>query len=275
MSTRRHLECDSASGRHYHETAKWIATTRLKNHFEVQEGGPPGLKPAFWAASCGTAEAVPFPKPGWRWSFSAGCEGVPLPKPIIETSSRIRQAFAMGVLVLSVCLGFVAETSAQTAEESQVKAAYLYNFAKFVEWPAGMFRDPDAPAVICVVGDERTSDVLERAVAGKKVSGRPMEARRPRSAAEFRSCHILFIGFSDKERIARVLNGLQGSSVLTVGQSGQFIPLGGMINLALKDATIGLEIDPEASNAAGLKISSRLLVVARLVKSRRGAGGER
>jgi len=275
MSTPRHLECDSASGRHYHETARWIATSRLKNRFEVREGGPQGLKAAFWADSRGTAEAVPFPKPGWRWSFSAGCEGVPLPKPIFETSSSIRRAFAMGVVVLGVCLGFVAQISAQTAEESQVKAAYLYNFAKFVEWPAGIFRDPVDPAVICVVGDERTSDVLEQAVAGKKVSGRPMEARRPRSAAEFKSCHILFIGFSDKERIAGVLNGLQRSSVLTVGQSGQFIPLGGMINLELKDATIGLEIDPEASNAAGLKISSRLLVVARLVKSRRGAGGER
>lgn len=187
----------------------------------------------------------------------------------------IRRAFAIGVLIHGVCFGLSMPTSAQTVEESRVKAAYLYNFAKFVDWPPGAFRNPDDPAVICVVGDERTSDVLESAVIGKKANGRPVEARRPHSSAEFKSCHVLFIGFSDRERIAQLLNGLQGSSVLTVGQSGQFIPLGGMINLALNHATIELEIDPEASNAVGVKISSRLLMVARLVKAARPFGGKR
>jgi hypothetical protein len=176
--------------------------------------------------------------------------------------------------MLTVCLHFPLRASAQSVEESRVKAAYLYNFAKFVEWPPEVFRNPEAPAVICVVGDERTSDVLEPAVSGKKANGRPVEARRPHSSAEFKSCHVLFIGFSDKERIAQLLNQLQRSSVLTVGQSEQFIPLGGMINLAFKDTTIELEIDPEASTAVGLKISSRLLVVAQLVKGRRRTGGE-
>lgn len=187
----------------------------------------------------------------------------------------IGRALAIGVLIHGVCFGFSAQTSAQTVEESRVKAAYLYNFAKFVEWPPGAFRHPDDPAVICVVGDERTSDVLEPAVSGKKANGRPVEARRPHSPAEFKSCHVLFIGFSDKERIAQLLQGLERSSVLTVGQSDQFIRLGGMINLALNHATIELEIDPEASNAVGLKISSRLLVVSRLVKAQPQAGGER
>ena len=100
--------------------------------------------------------------------------------------------------------------------------------------PREYFGNPDDPAVICVVGDERTSDVLEPAVSGKKANGRPVEARRPHSPAEFKSCHVLFIGFSDKERIAQLLNELQRSSVLTVGQSDQFIRLGGMINLALQ-----------------------------------------
>jgi len=219
MSTHRHLERDSASGRSYHKTAK------------------------LWAD--------------------------------LRKIAGIRRAVAISVLIPGLCLGFSATTPAQTVEESRVKAAYLYNFAKFVEWPSGAFRNPDDPAVICVVGDERTSDVLEPAVSGKKANGRPVEARRPHSSAEFRSCHVLFIGFSDKERIAQSLQGLQRSSILTVGQSDQFIPLGGMINLALNHATIELEIDPEASNAVGLKISSRLLVVARLVKAQPQAGGGR
>ena len=187
----------------------------------------------------------------------------------------IRRALLIGILMHGVCFGLSAATSAQTVEESRVKAAYLYNFAKFVDWPPEVFRNPNDPAVICVVGDERTSDVLESAVLGKKANGRPVEARVPHSSAEFKYCQVLFIGFSDKERIAHLLNGLQRSSVLTVGQSNQFISLGGMINLAQNHATIELEIDPQASNAVGLKISSRLLMVARVVKAQPQAGGER
>ena len=184
-------------------------------------------------------------------------------------------AHTMAVFILGVCLSFAAPTSAQTVEVSHVKAAYLFNFAKFVEWPKGIFADPTAPVVICVVGDERTGEVLEQGVTGKKADGRPVKARRPRPDAELKSCHILFVAFSDKERIAATLNRLRGSSILTVGESNQFISLGGMINLSPHDATIELEIDPEASSAAGLKISSRLLVVARLIKGGRPAGSER
>lgn len=188
-----------------------------------------------------------------------------------HTSHSYLDAF----LVLIACVGSSTWTSAQAVEDSQVKAAYLFNLAKFVEWPPEAFRSPDDPAVICVVGDDRTSDVLEPAVVGKRANGRLVEARRPHTPAELKACHVLFIGFSDSRRMAEVLNELQRSSVLTVGQSSHFIPLGGMINLALRDTTIELEINPEASTAVGLKISSRLLVVARLVKPSDVPGGKR
>jgi YfiR/HmsC-like len=182
----------------------------------------------------------------------------------------------LGILIFGVCVGFTGRSSAQVIEDTQVKAAYLYNFTKFVEWPPGIEGNPETPAVICVVGDEHMSEVLERAVAGKKVNGRPVNARRPYSPAEFKLCQILFIGFPEKRRIAEILNKLRGTSVLTVGQSDQFIAVGGMINLALKNGAIELEIAPDASSAAGLKISSRLLVVARLVKpGSDAAGGKR
>jgi hypothetical protein len=189
--------------------------------------------------------------------------------------ARLTLAVFSDLLIIGAGLGSATQTSAQAVEESQVKAAYLYNFAKFVEWPAGVFQSPDDPTVICVIGDDRTSDVLEPAVSGKKANGRPVEARRPHSSEEFKSCQVLFIGFPDKERIAQLLNALHRSRVLTVGQSDQFISLGGMINLAIKNSTIELEIDPGASDAAGLKISSRLLVVARLVKDPAQSRGER
>lgn len=193
----------------------------------------------------------------------------------VSKIAPLAPVLAVHLLTLGIGLVFAAQISAQAVEESRVKAAYLYNFAKFVDWPAGVFRNPDDPTVICVIGDERTSDVLESAVSGKKANGRPVEARRLHSSAEFKSCQVLFVAFPDRERIAQLLNALDRSSVLTVGQSDQFIPLGGMINLAIRHSTIELEIDPEASNAVGLKISSRLLVVAKLVKPPGRAGGER
>jgi hypothetical protein len=174
------------------------------------------------------------------------------------------------VLMLAAWCGLSAPVFAQPVEESQLQAAYLYNFAKFVDWPAGTFRSPDDPMVICVLGDDRTGDVLEQSVSGKRANGRPVQSRHPHSPEECKPCHILFIGSSDKNHIAEILRVLQGSSVLTVGHSAQFIPLGGIINLARKDVTIELEIDPEAADAAGLKISSRLLLIARLVKRKEG-----
>jgi hypothetical protein len=160
---------------------------------------------------------------------------------------------------------------AQTAEVTQVKAAYLYNFAKFVEWP-DTSRGADEAAVICVIGDDRTSEVLQQAVSGKKANGRRVEARRPRSSNEFKACWVLFIGYSDKDHITGILRSLQSSDVLTVGQTDQFLALGGMINLAERNGTIELEIDPETAGAAGLKVSSRLLVVARIVSNRPRGG---
>lgn len=187
-------------------------------------------------------------------------------KSILWQRCRLcRVRLAALVLVLSA-VPLVAPITGQSVDESQVKAAYLYNFTKFVEWPATAFAGPDDPFVICVVGDDHTGDVLERSLQQKRAYGRSLRVRRPHSPDEFKSCHILFVGFSERERTAKVLRALRGESVLSVGQSEEFLPLGGMINLARHDRTIELEINPEVPNAAGLKVSSRLLVVARVVK---------
>jgi hypothetical protein len=166
-----------------------------------------------------------------------------------------------------------AQAQSQMVEVSQVRAAYLYNFVKFVEWPPVAYQSVDAPAVICIVGDARTSSVLELATLAKKANGRRVEARQPRSANEFKSCHVLFIGFSDKPRISAILRSVKDSNVLTIGQTDGFISLGGMINLVEKDGNIGLEIDPKATEEAGLKVSSRLLVISRIVNGPFREGG--
>lgn len=162
-------------------------------------------------------------------------------------------------------LGIDSHAHAQMVEENQVKAAYLYNFAKFVEWPSTAFPNSDDPVQICAIGDDAAIDVLQAAVAGKKANGRRILSRRLSSVADLGTCHILFVGFHDKNNIASVLRGTESAKVLTVGQSDRFIPLGGMINLAARNGSIELEVAPAIAENAGLKISSRLLVVARVI----------
>jgi YfiR/HmsC-like len=172
-----------------------------------------------------------------------------------------------------LCLFFCgAEAQVQHADEDRVKAAYLYNFAKFVEWPTASFAGPDDPTIICSVGDDRLADILQQTVSGKQTKGRPVAARQVSSQEQFKSCHILLITFQDKERISQILRWVQSSTVLTVGQSSEFTHLGGMINLVRNDSTLELEINPRAAEAAGLKISSRLLAVSRVVALPRGGG---
>ena len=175
------------------------------------------------------------------------------------------------VLFSSLLAAPLAQLSRPT--EDQVKAAYLYNFAKFVEWPPATFSSPDAPILICSIGDDRTGEALQQAVFGKRANGRRLEARNIGLLRESKSCHILFIGFHDEGQVAEILRGVQDARVLTVCASQHFIKLGGMINLVRNAGTIELEINPEAAQAVGLKISSRLLVVSRVVTAA-GRGGQ-
>jgi hypothetical protein len=148
----------------------------------------------------------------------------------------------------------------------------LYNFAKFVEWPPASFSSVDDPLIICSVGDARLAEILQQTARGKQAQGRSIEVRQVSGAGEFKACRILWIAFPDKERISPILRSVQSASVLTVGQSDEFIRLGGTINLARNENSIELEINPKAAETAGLKISSRLLAVSRVVASPSGGG---
>ena len=175
------------------------------------------------------------------------------------------------ILFSSLVAAPLAQVSRPT--EDQVKAAYLYNFAKFVEWPSATFSSPDDPILICSIGDDRTGEALQQAVLGKRANGRRVEARNIGLLRESKSCHILSIGFHEKGQMAEILRGVQDASVLTVCESQHFIKLGGMINLVRNGSSIELEINPDAAQAVGLKISSRLLVVSRVVTAT-GRGGQ-
>jgi len=151
--------------------------------------------------------------------------------------------------------------------EYKVKAAYLYNFAKFVEWPAEKFPQPASPIIIGVVGEDPFGDTLDETVKGKTVNGRSILIRRLAPGADLKQCHLLFISRSLKNSLASILAGLKSESVLTVSETDQFASRGGMIDLIIVDDSVKLEINLDTAERAGLKVSSKLSSVARVIKS--------
>lgn len=178
------------------------------------------------------------------------------------------------VLALSFVCMLVAGVKPARADSStaeyRVKAAFLYNFSKFVEWPAAAMGDSDRPFVIGVCGDDPFGSDLNKTVEGKTVEGRPYSIKRFRRAADIQSCHILFISESEKSKAAKIIDNLQNAHTLVVGDTDGFIQRGGAINFIIEDKKVRFEINPEAVSRAGLKVSSKLLALAKIVKPRRG-----
>lgn len=174
-----------------------------------------------------------------------------------------------GLLIIVSCLAAAITAAAQSprAPEYEVKAAFLYNFAKFVEWPPQAFAPSSAPLRICVLGHDPFGDTLSRIVQGKFISGRAIMNQRLQSIGEARSCHILFVSGSDPEALNKALQSTRDLPVLTVGESDDFLPLGGVINFVLEQDRVRFEINLRAAESHHLKLSSKLLAVARVVNS--------
>ena len=172
-----------------------------------------------------------------------------------------RSFFLFGVVVC--LLAVVAQ--AQSATEYQVKAAFLFNFAKFVEWPAEAFPGPDAPLQICVWGTDPFGRDFEQLVADKAVNGHRIEVVHPEGIPQARACHILFATSPQKQHVQQILQGLKGASVLTVGDTEGFAQMGGMIGFILDNNRVRFEINQKAAEQARLKLSARLLTVAKTV----------
>lgn len=153
---------------------------------------------------------------------------------------------------------------AQTTQptEYQIKAAFLYNFAKFVEWPSAAFDDASSPIVIGILGDNPFHDDLANTIRGKKIDEHPLVVKELRSLSEATNCHILFISASEKKRLPEILAGIKGASVLTVGEMDRFTEAGGMINFVLEKTKIRFQINSDAASTVRLKISSKLLNLA-------------
>ncbi len=152
--------------------------------------------------------------------------------------------------------------------EYQVKALFLLNFTKYVDWPPASFATANSPIIIGLCGEDRFGDALNKAVAGKTISGRPIRIQPVGKDSATEKCQILFIGDSDKKRVSEILGRIKALPVLTVGEVDQFLEQGGVINFVKKEEKIRLEINLDAARQAGLQISSKLLNVADVVKGK-------
>jgi YfiR/HmsC-like len=176
---------------------------------------------------------------------------------------RFRATLLLGLSLLWLLLGG-GDGRTQDAQptEYQIKAAFLFNFARFVQWPPRAMPNATSPMVIGVLGQNPFHEDLARTIQNKTVDDHPIQVKEYGSLAEATNCHILFISTSEKARMPKIINGLKGTSVLTVGEMDQFTESGGMINFVLQGTKIRFQINNDAATSAGLKISSKLLALA-------------
>jgi hypothetical protein len=179
--------------------------------------------------------------------------------PVTPSSVRIRSL----LLVLGCLIGLGQQALGQSSlSEYQVKALFLFNFAKYVEWPVEAFSGPHAPITIGIVGNSPCIEPLQKAVQGKVVSDRPITILSLEKPDDSSKCQILFISTSEKKRVGEILNEARDRPILTVGEIDQFADQGGVIGFVKKDGKVRLEINLNAARKAKLEISSKLLSVA-------------
>lgn len=167
--------------------------------------------------------------------------------------------------VLSLLLTPTALT-AQTASAPALKAAFVYNFAKFTEWPADAAKT--GPLTICVLGDMLIADELDSTVKGRAIDGREVVVVRAQSDA-LRACHVLYLSGFDARRWQQIIDDLKSAPVLTVSDADHFAEAGGIAGLFVDNGKMRFAVNVEAAKRARLQISSRLLSLAKLVKDER------
>ncbi len=168
--------------------------------------------------------------------------------------------------IAHVGAAWMAIAQAQLSGEYELKAAFLYNFAKFVEWPEQSFKTADDPIAICILGENPFGRALEDAVAGKSLEKRKLMVRQVRDAGHAGGCQILFVSGSEKKHWHVILEELKSSGILTVGETEDFIASGGVISFKLEDGRIRFQISLDAAGQTKLRISSKLLGLAEIVK---------
>lgn len=169
----------------------------------------------------------------------------------------------------SILLSILPSTAQDRPVEYQVKAAFLYNFAKFTDWPDEAFPSKDSAFTICLT-DDPFHGAVERTVQGEMWNGRPLSVKQIDSGSDVRGCQVVFISQSAAQKGKEILMAAATAPVLTVGETADFIDAGGIIRFTESGHRIRFEINPDAADRASLRVSSRLLRLADIVRARAG-----
>lgn len=180
---------------------------------------------------------------------------------------RARERMIALVIVTFILFSVLpgARAQANPPGEYELKAAFLFNFAKFIDWPEGSFESPQSPFTICVVGLDPFGNILEDAMQGKMIGNRPLAIRRLKDKVGARVCQIEFVSSSESAHLAEILGSLHGANVLLVGETSGFAASGGTIQFTLEDNRVRFAINIDAVDRSGMKFSSKLLSLAKVL----------
>ena len=178
--------------------------------------------------------------------------------------NRYLAALISIAILVSAATPLSAREEEPLLHEYQVKAAFLYNFAKFVKWPESAFVDPESPVTICILGKNPIIDALQNLIA-KTIRGRRIVISHSKNIRSLKGCHILFVAESEKSRIKHTISKFKGSPVLTVSDVDDFVKAGGMIGMVRVENKIRFHINLVSAQDSGLTISSQLLKLAQSV----------
>ena len=172
--------------------------------------------------------------------------------------------------LLMACLAILAAASGVRAEEASreyaIKAGFVANFVQFTEFPADAFGDERSPVVICVLGENRYGGRIEEATSGKTVAGRPIQVRYAAAPRDAEGAQVVVVCPSMEARFAEVAQRIGGRPVLTIGESDRMLAQGGVIRFYIEDNRTRFEVNTDAAQAARLKLSAKLLKLARLYR---------
>jgi len=186
---------------------------------------------------------------------------------MVEASVFRRRSITRRLLLLATLL-FGVRAGAQTPmNESQVKAMFVYNFLKFVEWPADTSVGAKDPFIVLIIGEGATADATEHFLESKTIGERPLVVRRIRWDQSLAGGRAAFVVEPDAKKLRRVLEAAATAGVLTIGEGESFTTRGGVIGLLVEDRKVRFDVDTTAAQVAGLRVSSKLLALTHAVRS--------
>jgi hypothetical protein len=198
-------------------------------------------------------------------SGHAGSAVVAPPAGPLSNWQSIRCVAILAIFSLALADGTERTKAQTTAEEYRVKAAFIFHFAQLVDWPPETQTATDNSLVLCTLGEDPFQGMLEVTVAGKAIGNRVIRVRHLGKLLDIQACQILFLGKEQSKRFPLLVTNLRNAPVLTVGETAGFLDAGGMIDFLLEENKVRFDINLNAAEAAGLKIGSRLLILAQHV----------